>query len=139
MKPGEPSGAQEARQPVVALGETETVPFNRSGTSPPGSGEQVSALSLVGSPAHSTSPQIQRGFLGNSVEVAVSRQKRKPVANAKLGDEGIDGAYLEAAAATAVPEARRFDMIFDRRDDHRQHREKTHNTIPRSRTSEPLQ
>jgi len=45
-------------------------------------------------------------------EVAIGREQGQPVSDAKLCEQGIDGADLQAGAATAVAELSRLDVVL---------------------------
>ena len=56
-------------------------------------------------------PDAQTRAPGNAVEVLVCGEQFQAVVNAKLGEQGIDGAELQAGSATGVAQASRLDVI----------------------------
>lgn len=53
-------------------------------------------------------------------KIAIGREQRQAVTNAKLCEQGIDGADLQAGAATAVSQLGGFDVILPVRREKRQ-------------------
>jgi hypothetical protein len=76
---------------------------------------------------------------GSHYEVIVSRQQRQVMTHAQLGEEGIDGANLQAGATAAVPQSCGVDMILPIWRDERQCRELLNYRVTRSRARESLQ
>jgi len=72
-------------------------------------------------------------------EIAIGREQRKLVTNAKLRKNGINSAKLQASATTAISKFRGSDVILSVRWQKRQGCEPINDVFTRPRTGESLQ
>ena len=85
------------------------------------------------------SPHSSRAVRGDSGKVVVGCQQHELVPDAKLSEQGVDGADLHAGPTAAIAQIRGVDVILPVRCDERQRREPLDDVFARTRAGESLQ
>lgn len=91
----------------------------------------------VGTPG-SCPPDLQPAMPGGVGEVLIGGQERQVVADAELGDQGIDGSDLHTGAAACRAERRGVDMVLSIGLHQRQRGEAVDDLCPRLGPGKPL-
>ena len=83
-------------------------------------------------------PDIQRMESRDRLEVRIRREHCELVANAELGDEGVDRADLNPASAAGVPQLGRANVILAVRNQQGKGGEPLDDAVPSARAAETL-